>query len=713
MNIKRNLAFLSIFTLVFGQLSAAAFTPYSVENEAKVLLYWGDVEENTTTGSNLSFDGTIQGQNGRVLALQSVAFESSDKLTHKDSRATGEVEFESNITAGVDGLLLLISENETQLQVDMDTLGTHNINLSTLKSSDFEFDSGNFGLRAKYLGKDFLSTPTNPGSTSSFSDVPTSEWFFKYTERIKDLRVQNQPIFEGYKTATGNLTGRFGPADNITVGEMLKVVLRVSGHDENNNNLDASLQGSTHWSVGFQNTAIDLDLTIMQAVGINPDRPVIRGEFFQALAEAQGLMSSNNYNCNITDLDFDDLDSSNPYTKYACILVKDGIISGTDDGYLNLNNNINRAEVAKILNTALDIYVEQPSNVQASINTVINLDDSNESNNAGGGAIGGVVSDLLVQNSIPNSATKYYEVKSSTGLQINTVDNNKISIQSNGQTYTGSQIDSVKVNNQTILRVKINNTNWETESYTVTFSEGAISFTDGTVNAASTLNFDVNLATEGAPLTWDIQEVNYNSSLMSLRLDVDDSNDIDLSNDPKTAVDILRDGGVPILSIQVAKAFDDNDLVIVLETDDSETEAFAGGEYQIDIDGLQYENGLNVPAFQSTFTVISSFLSEGTHSSQITPDQVLDITYPNNGSAVRMENLTFTLEKAESTQGGTGVDYVDITSELNISLTSTGKIRATRKVTPSNGGEWDTGYYILTATDGRLSETHDYQFQVN
>jgi hypothetical protein len=455
----RNISFLTILTLLVAQIGASAFTPYQVENKSKVLLYWGDIAQNISTGSSTSFDGSIEGKEGRVLALQSIAFESSDEITHKDSRAKGQVEFKSNITAGVDGMLLLVSENESELEIELDTLGTHTINMRNLKSTDFTYNSGNFGLKARYLGKDFLSTPQSPGGTSSFSDVPTSEWFFKYTQRIKDRTVENQPIFEGYKTASGNLTGRFGPADDITLAEMLKVVLRVSGHNENTSNLDASLQGSTHWSVGFQNTAIDLDLTIMQAVGINPDRPVIRGEFFQALAEAQGLMSSSNYNCNITDLDFEDLDSSNPYTKYACILVKDGIISGTDQGYLNLNNKINRAEVAKILNTALDTYVEQPTNVNNEIEVVIDL----ESNSNGGGTTD---TSFVLTSTLDNSEIGYTKQ-----LKVNFTEPNKVrpsdielKLYQDGNEVTSS-INSQSYSNGTLSINLINQ--WPVGKYTI------------------------------------------------------------------------------------------------------------------------------------------------------------------------------------------------------------------------------------------------------
>ncbi len=728
----RNLSLLTMITLLVGQLGASAFTPYQVENKAKVLLYWGDIQENITAGTNKDFDGTIQGKDGRVLALQSVAFESNDEINQKDSRATGQVEFESTIQAGVDGLLLLISENETELEITTNELGTQTIDISDLISNDFEFTSGDMGIAAQYLGKDFLNTPENPSTTGAFSDTPSSEWYFKYVQRIKDRQVQNQPIFEGYKTSSGQLTGRFGPADNITVGEMLKVVLRVSGLDENNSNLDASLTNSTHWSVGFQNTAINEGLTIMEAVGIDPDRPVSRGEFFQALSEAQGLMTAQNFNtydCSITDLDFEDLDSSNPYTEYACILVKDGVISGTDDGFLNLYSNINRAEVAKILNTALDIYVEQPNNIQDEIDNVIDLDESNNSTSGGsnsgsnggsnsGGSTTATISDAIVQNSLPSQPDRYYEVRSTNSLTIDEVDNSLITMtwtsqgQSVANSVTGDTLlDSITVNNGTILRIKATNIDWENVDYTLEFLEGAFTYSDGSINAESTLVFNPNFATSGPALTWGTQEVTYNDNAMFITIAVDDSVNIDFSDDPKQHFNITRPEGVPALAIAVSKAFgSSNDILLAIDTDTSFTEGEAGGIYNINIDGLQYQSGLDVPVFDSTFTINSRVVTELTPvSTNLTSSSLaFRLSGPNDNKYLRLDDFEFFLEEVEQVQGG-GVDYNDISDTLRdpVVNSTTGNLEIRQNL------QWNNGNYILTIEDTRFNETESFSFTVN
>lgn len=384
MRLNKLLASFVITSLLVSPMTASAFTPHTVENTEKVILHWGDISKKVSNNNSTEdFSGSIFGSQ-RILALQTINFESNDELENRDSRSNfNRIEFTSKIKNGVDGLVLLVSKNEDKLVVDLAKLGSQTIDLNDLRNNDFSFADGNYELKAEYLGSEFLETPSNPSTAGAFSDTPSGEWFFKYVQRIKNRDVQGNKIFEGYKDTTGNLTGFFGPGDNITLGQMMKVVLRVSGYDENNSNLDSKIANLNHWSTGFLNTGIDLDLTVMEPNTIVPTRTVTRGEFFQTLAEAQGLIS-NTYQCPLTGFEFKDLSANHPNTKAACILVRDGIIAGSDSGFLNLDENINRAEVAKILNTALDIYVEQPTVIESILDDINTLSEDNPNPSSGG-----------------------------------------------------------------------------------------------------------------------------------------------------------------------------------------------------------------------------------------------------------------------------------------------------------------------------------------
>lgn len=706
MNSMKKLSLLTMLTLLVGQVGAAAFTPYQVENTSKVLVYWGDTTDTIAVSNNPeNFDGSISGKEGRVLALQTVAFESSDKLVHRDSRATGKVEFESEINTGVDGILLLVSENESELTIETQSLGTQTISMADLKSNSItRATGGDFSLRAEYLGKDFLTTPENPSTSGSFNDTPEDQWYFKYVQRIKNRKVENQPIFEGYKTSSGALTGNFGPSDDITVGEMLKVVLRVSGLDEQNTNLDASLVNSTHWSVGFQNRAITEGLTIMEAVGINPNRTVSRGEFFQALSEAQKLRTAtnfNSYNCNITDLDFKDLDSDNPYTQYACILVKDGIISGTDDGYLNLYDSINRAEVAKILNTALDVYVEQPSNVKTAINNVMDLDDQSSSNNGGSGSNGSNtnVSDEMIQSALPSQADRYYEVKSTNSLTIDSVNNSLITLTWTSQgsnianTVTGDTLlDSITVNNGTILRIKAANLDWENVDYTLEFEEGAITYSDGKVNAQSTIVFNPSIQTSflaGSNMADD--EFGY-TSLARVNIgnpDAYNENSLDVS---------LERGGTDVTNQINSLDFDSNSGVLSFRLNTQ----WAVGYYEVTLTDtdlnesvtLQFEvmncgeQGFPCPA-------TGSFVPESTLGNTVigyTRSQ--SVTFKDS-SKVRESDIEIELFN----------DATDVSNDV-VDTYSNGVLSIRRTA------QWASGSYSLTVRDTALNEEETFFFTV-
>lgn len=679
-----------ISTLLLGQIGASAFTPYQVENKAKVLLYWGDVAENITTGNELDFDGSVSGKDGRVLALQSVAFESNDEINHKDSRATGKVEFESTIKAGVDGLLLLVSENETELEIELNELGTQTIDMTTLKSSTFEFDSGNLGLRAMYLGKDFLSTPENPNPSGKFNDIPTSEWYFKYVERIKDREVKNQPIFEGYKTSSGDLTGKFGPGDKITVGEMLKVILRISGHNEDTSNLDASLKSSTHWSVGFQNTAINLDLSIMQAVGINPDRPVTRGEFFQALSEAQGLVSSNNYTCPISDLSFEDLNSSNPYTKYACILVKDGIISGSHDGYLNLYNNINRAEVAKILNTALDIYVEQPTNVNTEIDTIISLDDTS---NSGGGTVD---TSFVLNSSLKETEigyTKQLEVIFSNPAKVRSSDV-ELKLYQDGNEVTSN------INNQTYANgtLSINlNTQWPVGTYTLFVK-------DTDLDETKEHNFEVlNCGEQQNPCPATGRFVK-NSELEDATFGYTSAAVIVIQpkeNYRKTDLDImLVKDGQNITNTLATTVFDEN----TGELEFRQTSQWNAGYYTLTLTDIALNDSkvfefevMNCGEQQNPCPATGSFVTNSDlASTTIGYSKALKVDFF-EPAKVRSSDLEYTL----TFEGN------DVTGDIGTTVYNDGTLEIRRT------SQWASGSYVINIKDAPLNEVATFNFTVS
>ncbi len=64
---------------------------------------------------------------------------------------------------------------------------------------------------------DIVGSPT-------FSDVPADQWYYGYVSVL----AKNK-ILEGYRDASGNLTGRFGPGDFVNRAEASKILLLAAG----------------------------------------------------------------------------------------------------------------------------------------------------------------------------------------------------------------------------------------------------------------------------------------------------------------------------------------------------------------------------------------------------------------------------------------------------------------------------------------------------
>ncbi len=199
-------------------------------------------------------------------------------------------------------------------------------------------------------------------------------WFKTHVERVSQRMVRGMKLFQGYKDTRGNLTGEFGPLNNVKLGELLKVSLITAGLDRSevtSNSID-----TTHWAAGFAQTALDLELSIASDLS-DLNRAVTRGQVLQTFAESLMLINPQDPTANLDQCDlesmktsFVDFDSTHPQALAACIFVQDGIIKGSQ-GNLLLDGATNRAEIAKILNNVLDKYVD-------SENSIIDLEDSVE-----------------------------------------------------------------------------------------------------------------------------------------------------------------------------------------------------------------------------------------------------------------------------------------------------------------------------------------------
>lgn len=144
-------------------------------------------------------------------------------------------------------------------------------------------DSANRAEMSKLIIEAF-DIPLESPQFQTFSDVPMSEWYFKYVETMA-----MNGIAVGYTDTNGNLTEEFGPQDPITREQAAKMII-----------LGASL-------------------------AINQE-------------------------CNSI---FSDVTHTMWSYEYVNTLYANGIIEGYGDGTFLPHKNINRAEIARIINKSL------------------------------------------------------------------------------------------------------------------------------------------------------------------------------------------------------------------------------------------------------------------------------------------------------------------------------------------------------------------------
>ncbi len=186
---------------------------------------------------------------------------------------------------------------------------------------------------------------------AKFKDFDPGQWFAGYVDTVADTSVGGQKILEGFKNQDGSLTGEFGAGHNVRMSELLKMVLTMSNHGQGSGQ---GLEGlNDHWAKGFFHKAKELDLSVSGDDFTAPNEYATRGEVFQTLVESLGIDS----NCDVSSLDFSDLNVSHKHAVAACVLFSEGIISGTDDGKLKLDSSVTRAEMAKIIHLALQEFV--------------------------------------------------------------------------------------------------------------------------------------------------------------------------------------------------------------------------------------------------------------------------------------------------------------------------------------------------------------------
>ena len=172
----------------------------------------------------------------------------------------------------------------------------------------------------------------------SFKDMSNKDWFYSPVEKLYQRGILN-----------GYADGTFDPAGNINRAELLKMVLVSRGESEWGNYATVHFEDTeNHWSKNLLEYALEKKY-IKEGTKFQPLKKVTRSESMKLLCK----MFPSALTEKETDTHFIDL--KNHWSKTCVMAAYDaGIIKGTSSLRFSPNNNLTRAEFAKILDLILE-----------------------------------------------------------------------------------------------------------------------------------------------------------------------------------------------------------------------------------------------------------------------------------------------------------------------------------------------------------------------
>ena len=188
------------------------------------------------------------------------------------------------------------------------------------------------------------------GISVTFTDVPTREWFAPFISKALKANAMS-----GYRDRSGDPTGKFGPSDNVNVAQLAKVAHEIAGIDESKAfGRSKNTRARNTWFEDYFVSAEKLQWQVFTDHRLDPARTVTRAEVVTTLLQALDTpryWASGNL--------FSDVDGSTKYASSIETGARDGLVGGYPDGNFRPEADINRAEMAKMLSTAVELYIEQ------------------------------------------------------------------------------------------------------------------------------------------------------------------------------------------------------------------------------------------------------------------------------------------------------------------------------------------------------------------
>lgn len=188
---------------------------------------------------------------------------------------------------------------------------------------------------------------TIDGKEVAFRDVLQKNWFATYV-----FTAVKSGIVSGYRGSDGKLLGLYGPGNSITVGELAKIAHELAGIDESETKTPSKNRFARGaWFAQYVASAEALSWTIYADGVIDLTRPATRGEVLVTLLQVMDIPL-----LWPKGTAFRDVSVSTPYAAAIETAAMEKIVSGDEGGTFRPLDNINRAEVAKILSILIEKY---------------------------------------------------------------------------------------------------------------------------------------------------------------------------------------------------------------------------------------------------------------------------------------------------------------------------------------------------------------------
>ena len=165
--------------------------------------------------------------------------------------------------------------------------------------------------------------PAQAAGSKRFSDVKEQDWFYSFVEELS-----GQGIVSGYPD------GSFQPQKNVTVGEVLSLVMIATGHG-------VQTKTGAHWSSGFADYALRSGY-LTAGLEQDLDAEMKRLEVAQLVAKAMKLVPPKGTASAFVDTE----------DGYVNILYQKGILAGSLEGgnrVFKPDDPITRAEISAII----------------------------------------------------------------------------------------------------------------------------------------------------------------------------------------------------------------------------------------------------------------------------------------------------------------------------------------------------------------------------